>query len=417
MKQFLSFDKTIRIRMLLKFFTVLAHTMVMPYTVVYFAAKIGASLTTMMIIIIGFISIIGYLLGGQAADRFGRKRVIITSELMTGFGFLIVCCFDSLHHFYAIPIVIAFSFIYFFESASNPAYSALIIDASNEKDRKIIYTYFMWISSTAFAGGSLLGGFFFENHSSMLFFIVGLTSILSAVLTSLLIKDISLKAAEAITELPAAPAKKLSIFASQLFLFLCIGQLLINILKEQFPNYLSIRIVSKYPVGDIDISGYKMIGYLNLEETIIITIAAGVIFKLTKRLSEKTSLMLGLLLFILGYICLSYFIHPAFFMLGMLFISAGGLIYLPTLQAITAKSLPAHSRGKHLSVLGLVGAVGGMISSLFIWGMEFIPEIGITFIFVGMGILLVGVYWRVYHFAYSENVQERVEKKTVFSVE
>ncbi|MEF7561514.1 MFS transporter [Bacillus infantis] len=417
MKQFLSFDVTIRVRMLLKFFTVLAHTMVMPYTVVYFAAKIGPSLTTMMIIIIGIISIIGYLLGGQAADRIGRKRVIITSEMMTGIGFLIVYCFDSLHHFYAIPIVVAFSFIYFFESASNPAYSALIIDASNEKDRKIIYTYFMWITSTAFAGGSLLGGFFFENHSSMLFFIVGLTSILSAVLTSLLIKDIPLKAAEAITELPAAPAKKLSIFASQLFLFLCIGQLLINILKEQFPNYLSIRIVSKYPVGDIDISGYKMIGYLNLEETIIITIAAGFIFKLTKRLSEKMSLMLGLLLFVLGYICLSYFIHPALLMLGMLFISAGGLIYLPTLQAITAKSLPAHSRGKHLSVLGLVGAVGGMISSLFIWAMAYIPEIGITFIFVGMGIFLVGVYWRVYHFAYSENVQERVEKKTVFSVE
>ncbi|MCP1158298.1 MFS transporter [Bacillus infantis] len=410
MKQFLSFDEIIRVRMLLKFFTVLAHTMVMPYTVVYFAAKIGPSLTTMMIIIIGIISIIGYLLGGQAADRFGRKRVIITSEMMTGIGFLIVCCFDSLHHFYAIPIAVAFSFIYFFESASNPAYSALIIDASNEKDRKIIYTYFMWISSTAFAGGSLLGGFFFENHSSMLFLIVGLTSILSAVLTSLMIKDIPLKAAEAITELPAAPAKKLSIFASQLFLFLCIGQLLINILKEQFPNYLSIRIVSKYPVGDFDVSGYKMIGYLNLEETIIITLAAGVIFKLTKRLSEKSSLMLGLLLFVLGYICLSYFIHPAFLMLGMLFISAGGLIYLPTLQAITAKSLPAHSRGKHLSVLGLVGAVGGMISSLFIWGMEFVSEMGITFIFVGMGILLVGVYWRVYHI--SEDTHEIQLKMT-----
>lgn len=410
MKQFLSFDETIRVRMLLKFFTVLAHTMVMPYTVVYFAAKLGPSLTTMMIIIIGIISIIGYLLGGQAADRIGRKRVIITSEMMTGIGFLIVYCLDSLHHFYAIPIVVAFSFIYFFESASNPAYSALIIDASNEKDRKIIYTYFMWITSTAFAGGSLLGGFFFENHSSMLFFIVGLTSILSAVLTSLLIKDIPLKAADAITELPAAPAKKLSIFASQLFLFLCIGQLLINILKEQFPNYLSIRIVSKYPVGDIDISGYKMIGYLNLEETIIITIAAGFIFKLTKRLSEKMSLMLGLLLFVLGYICLSYFIHPALLMLGMLFISARGLIYLPTLQAITAKSLPAHSRGKHLSVLGLVGAVGGMISSLFIWAMAYIPEIGITFIFVGIGIFLVGVYWRVYHI--SEDTPEIQLKMT-----
>lgn len=104
MKQFLSFDETIRVRMLLKFFTVLAHTMVMPYTVVYFAAKIGPSLTTMMIIIIGIISIIGYLLGGQAADRIGRKRVIITSEMMTGIGFLIVYCLDSLHIFTPFPL-------------------------------------------------------------------------------------------------------------------------------------------------------------------------------------------------------------------------------------------------------------------------------------------------------------------------
>jgi MFS transporter, DHA1 family, multidrug resistance protein B len=60
MKQFFSFDEIIRIRMLLKFFTVLVHTMVMPYTVVYFAGKIGPSLTTAMIIIIGIISIIGF---------------------------------------------------------------------------------------------------------------------------------------------------------------------------------------------------------------------------------------------------------------------------------------------------------------------------------------------------------------------
>lgn len=75
MKQLLSFNQTIRVRLLLKFFTVITQTMVMPYTVVYFSEKIGPSLTTTMIFIIGIISILGYLIGGRTTDRIGRKKL------------------------------------------------------------------------------------------------------------------------------------------------------------------------------------------------------------------------------------------------------------------------------------------------------------------------------------------------------
>ncbi|MEK5523113.1 MFS transporter [Heyndrickxia sp. FSL W8-0423] len=420
MKQLLSFNQTIRVRLLLKFFTVITQTMVMPYTVVYFSEKIGPSLTTTMIFIIGIISILGYLIGGRTTDRIGRKKVIIISEIITGIGFVVVSFFDSLKHFHSIPILLSFSFIYFFESTANPAYSALIIDASNESNRKIIYTYFMWISSVAFAIGSLLGGFLFEDYSVWLFFIVGITSFISAIFTYILIKENRLSQTSKIvqtieenkTNIKKEKFNLLSIFTFQLFLFLCIGQLLLNILKEQFPNYLSIRIVSKYPLENINISRYKIIGYLNLEDTIIVTLAAGLIIKLTKKLSEKTTLIMGLLLFILGYIFLSYFIHPVLLMLGMLFISVGGLIYLPTLQAITAKSIPEQTRGTHLSILGLIGALGGMLSSLFIWGMKYIPEIGVTYIFICIGIFIIYIYINVYKYAHNGNIEKHTDNKT-----
>lgn len=403
MKQLLTFNPTIRIRMLLHFFSVLTSTMVMPYTVVYFSAKIGLSLTTSMIFIIGIISIIGYLIGGRITDRYGRKIVIIISEIITGIGFIIVSYFDSLNNFYAIPILLSFCLIYFFESAANPAYSALIIDVSDETNRKIIYTYFMWISSVAFALGSLLGGFFFEDYSVRLFLIVGVSSFISSICSLVLIKENYFPEKETPIEdsinLNKSKVNLFSMFASRLFLFLCIGQLLLNILKEQFPNYLSIRIVSKYPIDPINITGYEMIGYLNLENTIIITIVAGFIMSITKKMSEKTSLILGLLLFSLGYILLSYFIHPLFLIIGMLFVAIGGLICFPTLQSITANSIPQQTRGTHLSILGLIGALGGMLSSLFIWGMKYIPEIGITIIFIFLGILIIYNYIKVYKHA------------------
>lgn len=260
----------------------------------------------------------------------------------------------------------------------------------------------------------------FEDYSVWLFFIVGITSFISAIFTYILIKENRLSQTSKIvqtieenkTNIKKEKFNLLSIFTFQLFLFLCIGQLLLNILKEQFPNYLSIRIVSKYPLENINISRYKIIGYLNLEDTIIVTLAAGLIIKLTKKLSEKTTLIMGLLLFILGYIFLSYFIHPVLLMLGMLFISVGGLIYLPTLQAITAKSIPEQTRGTHLSILGLIGALGGMLSSLFIWGMKYIPEIGVTYIFICIGIFIIYIYINVYKYAHNGNIEKHTDNKT-----
>lgn len=418
--QFLTFSKTIRIRMLLNFFSISTHTMVMPFTVVYFSNSIGSALTTTMIIIIGIISMIGYLIGGRATDYFGRKVIIILSEVVAGLGFIAISYFDYIPTFYVVPIIIAFSIIYFFQSAANPAYSAIIIDSSEESERKTIYTYFMWVSSVSFSLGSVIGGFYFENHSSLLFFIVGSTSFISAFLTHFLIKeqplpqlDVNEQKVKATNSEPITKVTRrfnvFGVFAYRLFLFLCIGQFLISLLSEQFPNYISIRIVGNYPVDNFSITGYQMIGYLNLEYTLLIALGAGIILKLTKNRTEKSSLVIGLVLNIVGYLSLSYLTHPIFLVIGMFFVSTGFLTYRPVEQTIIANSIPEHSRGKYLSILGLMGAFGGMTSSLFIWGMEYISALGISIIFLCIGIVIIFNYLKV--IKHTENNTKEIQTK------
>jgi MFS transporter, DHA1 family, multidrug resistance protein B len=411
MKQIFKFNKTIQSRMILNFFQVVGSAMVMPYSVVYFSNKISAALTTATILLVGVFSLLGYLIGGRCSDHIGRKKVIIVSELVSGISFILISYFDSFFHFYAIPIILSFMTIYFFESAANPAYSALIIDASDENNRSIIYTYFMWISNVAFAIGSILGGFFFEKYSPLLFFLVGASSILSAFCTCYFIKDTYIQQSKIVqntiekdVDLKKEPFKMMRLFASRVFVLLCIGNLLINLLSEQFPNYLSIRIVSNYPFGDI--TGYHMIGYLHVVDTVITVFAVGVILKSTSSLSEKGKMILGLLLFILGYICLSYFLQPIFLLFGMVLISIGRLIYYPTLQSITAKIIPEETRGTHLSILGLLAALGGILSSLFILGMEYITEMGITTIFICLGTCIIFNYVSAYRFIKKEYEKE-----------
>lgn len=409
MKQILKFNQTIRTRMLLNFISVTGSAMVMPYTVVFFSNKIGVFLTTVTITLVGIFSLLGYLIGGRVSDRVGRKKVIILSEIVSGIGFIFISYFSTMNHFLAIPVILLFSIIYFCQSAANPAYSALIIDVSNENDRKTIYIYFMWISNIAFALGSLLGGFFFADYVDLLFFLVGVTSFISAFASYFFIKDttsidhnkIVKQALKRDIVISKGRFRIIGVFASRIFFLLCIGKLLINLISEQFPNYLTIRIVTNYPVGNI--TGYNMIGYLNLEDTLITAFTAGIIIKITTRLSEKANLIIGLILFIVGYLCLSYFIHPLSLLFGMMLISIGTLIYLPTLQTVTSKIIPEESRGVHLSILGLMGALGGMLSGLFIWGMEYISEMGITYIFISIGICVVYIYSYAYRLINKEN--------------
>lgn len=400
MSQLLKFNKNIRVRMLLNFFTVFTSALVMPYTIIYFANYIGAALTTTMIIIIGIISMIGYIIGGSATDYYGRKIVIILSEVVVGLGFLVISYFDSLTMFYATPILIAFGIVFFFQSGSNPAYSAIIIDSTDESERRSVYTYFIWLNSIAFALGSVIGGFYFENHSDLLYALMGITSLISAILTFLLIQEqmsdrdepkINKEAYGNANHNKLATFKKnlIGVFAYRLFLYLSLGTFLLNVMSEQLYNYISIRIVDEYQSGEFSITGYQMMGYLHLEDTIIMTLTAGVILKLTNRLSDKSSLMMGLIFNITGYIILSYFVHPLSLVTGMLFIAVGFLIYRPVEQTIIADVIPDKSRGKYLSILGLMAAFGGMVSGLFIWGSEYISVLGISFIFFLIGIIIL----------------------------
>lgn len=71
---FLTFNKTIQIRLLLQFLTTLATMTVLPYIIIYFSKTVGTFITGFMFIFVLTASMVGSLTGGYAADRVGRKK-------------------------------------------------------------------------------------------------------------------------------------------------------------------------------------------------------------------------------------------------------------------------------------------------------------------------------------------------------
>jgi MFS family permease len=123
------------------------------------ADKVGIYL---MLVEVG--RIIGALAGGKATDYFGRKIVLVGSQIATAL-FLFPCAFfgESL----LVPNLLIFAA--FFNGAVHPAIDAIIVDVSNTGNRKEIFSFIYLGLNLGFGIGSLVAGFLYNNHITLLF--------------------------------------------------------------------------------------------------------------------------------------------------------------------------------------------------------------------------------------------------------
>lgn len=384
-----SFSTAIKIRIVLRFLTNFSNTMVMPYVVVFFVEQVGAKTATWMTICIGISGIIGYLIGGKMADQYGRKKLILLGEFLTGTGFIIVAIGNMSVESKPYLSFIGFIIIYLFSSIASPAYSGFIIDETTKENRKNVYTALMWTAYLSFAMGSLTGGFLFHQYATILFVVVACSSFFSFVCVLVWIEDKYQSTLER-TVTPETKGKPkhstLNIYREMLrnpvFISLAYVTLTFALMDEQLSYYLSIRYVSLF--GD---EGYTILGFLRTENTLLALGLTVFITRFLKKMSDINALFTGSIIFFIGYVLLSISELSNILFLAMAIVTIGEIIFIPSTQAITAEIIPDEYRSTYLGVLGVVSTVGGLLASLFILLTDFFSPIGFTIIYTGIAIL------------------------------
>lgn len=322
--------------------------------------------------------------------------MIIFGEIGTGIGFFLAC-FSSVFTEMLIPIIfISFLLIYFFSGLSGPAYSAFIIDETTNKNRKSVYVVLLWVSNLSFALGSILGGFLFKQYSSLLLFLVGCSSILSCICIAILVQDHFIKRKMESNNLRVKnqikPFSKLKVYQHMLkapiFRFLVLLTLILSLMNNQLPYYLSVHYVNIF-----ETEGYTILGFLRSENTLVIFFLTFLITNVLKKVYEIKSLILGVLLFFIGYIALSMGEIPSILYMAMAIMSIGQIIYSPVIQTITADVIPDEHRSTYLSVLDVIGHIGGLCAFLFVPLMQYIQPFKISIIYGLFGLIsLIIIY-------------------------
>lgn len=407
--KFRKFSKTIQIRLLLQFLTVMATMSVSPYIVLFFAARLGTVVTGFMFLGVMAASIIGSFLGGYLGDRIGRKKVIVRSEFIVFIGFALIAMVNS--PWVDLPYItfILFLVVFLSTGTAGPSYQALLIDESNADNRRAVYTFSYWLNNLGVAIGGVVGAFLFKDYHFYLFIGVSFVTLVSLIITMRYIKD-SFKTKVIEPTVSDEPKKR---FASTLSFFsayketwnhkpftaLAFANLLVLSVEEQLTNFIGIRlakdmsdpesIVSFLP---LKVDGINMLGILKTENTILVVTLTVIISFLLKKLKDRSVLLAGIVLYFTGYIIISFNSTPLVLIAAMFLATLGELMHIPVKQALLANMVPDHARTTFMATYGLMSIFGAVIAGLFIFASGVIPTHMVSISFFVIGIITFTIF-------------------------
>lgn len=135
------------------------------------------------------LSMAGAWMGGILADRFRRKKVMLSFQMISALligavGFIP----ENEQNALIIPLILILS--QFFFGAIRPVNSAMVTDNTTPENRKAAFSLLYLGINIGFAIGPVLAGFLFYTHRPWIFWGDAITSVISGILVLFFVQDI-----------------------------------------------------------------------------------------------------------------------------------------------------------------------------------------------------------------------------------
>ncbi|SFX71669.1 MFS transporter, DHA1 family, multidrug resistance protein B [Thermoactinomyces sp. DSM 45891] len=398
---FQKLQRNIKVRIYNDFLTKLCNFCFFPFVGMYLSEKLGQSLTGLLLFISVAFSILAIYISGVLTEQWGRKRVIILAQSINLFayiGLLYGCLIDSAWLTFYMVICTSIG-IGLFITASD----VMLLDIAPEKEvRKFIFRLNYWLQSIAVALGFTIGGIFFgESRISLLIVLIVIT-LICLMMTILLIHETVSKRESSQKTTLGAHMKKVSMvwLKDYRFFFFCLGSLSIFVLGLQMQNYVSIRFQNDFAhtsfsiLGwSIDLNAYELFSLIRVENMIIVVLGTFFISRFLKRVSEFSSLNIGIIFTLIGICLLGVTTNAFFLILGAMIYSIGSIIFTPTRQSVLADLVDEESKGSYMAVNNIVFQVSKMIGALYITLGSYLSSLGMSIIFILNALLGMGLFF------------------------
>ncbi|WP_368901780.1 MDR family MFS transporter [Oceanobacillus oncorhynchi] len=394
------FHVNIKIRMVVSFVSDIAEMSIFPFMAIYFSSNLGITWAGAILTLTTIASIIFGMYGGSFADRFGRKKVMVAGSTVQTVAFVIIALANS-PWFESVWL----SFVMFFllsitSRFIDPASEALLIDVSSEEEQPLMYRFIYWSTNLAFSIGIILGGLLFLTHKFELFLGFAILSIFTFLLTLVWIQD---------DYVPKNEQKKngfmlgfisdyTEVLKDARFMVLCVSTLLILSLEFQLYGFIAVRLSEDIHTSlfGITIDGPKMLSILIITNTMLVILASGILGNTVQKINIKSTLFLGLFMYVLGYSFLAWSNVVVVLTIAIIVATIGEILFQPIRSTYVAQLANKDARGSYMAVSGLSMEAGQILGSLGLMVSAFLSNAMMAglFLFIG-GLGILGFFWSI----------------------
>jgi MFS transporter, DHA1 family, multidrug resistance protein B len=184
-------------------------------------------------------------------------------------------------------------------------------------------------------------------------------------------------------------------FRDSAFVKVVAGSTFIFAAEFSLNSYIGIRLAETFKavnIGSFEIAGVRMLSILNIENMLLVVCFTFIINRCTDRLNKKNALLIGLILYGIGYVAVTsantWYILIAFNLVATM----GELIYSPIRNAEQANMIPSDKRGSYSAFSNLSFSGADLVArSTIIIGAFLMPSMMSVYIgfIVMLGTVLV----------------------------
>ena len=323
-------------------------TLLFPFFSLYITQKFNVGMTQAGIVLGTFsaFGLIGGMIGGALADKFGRKSLIIFGLIFSAVSTLALGLVNDFSVLIPLAVVIGL-----LSNFGGPARQAMIADLLPETKRQEGFGIMRVVGNMAWIIGPLVGGFIASRSYFTLF-------VLDAVFSSIVAVIFYIYISETKPETSSEPESILKTFVGYgivmrdyAYIAFLVVSMLMGLVYQQMYNTLSVYLRDSHGMVP------QNYGFLMTSSAITVILFQFQTTRLIKNRPAFIMMGLGTFFYMIGFGMFGFVGTFSLFVTAIVIITIGEMVVMPTSSALATNFAPEDMRGRYMAVFGLSWAI------------------------------------------------------------
>lgn len=326
------------------------YSATLPFIALYLTDQLNARIAGLFLASIVFVQFLSNIWGGYFVDQFPRKKMLIFGSFTEALSLIFMWL--TVVNSWIYLFMATFILFTIFSAFRRPSMSALVQDSATEENKKLLYRMDYWLINLSLAIGALLGGLFYNEHKSWLFFASAMVALILSFLYMKYIEETNnfIRKKEHKNVFVDLFIAYQTVVKDKRFVLMVIGTMFIATVELMTSTYVAVRLHKNFDtiyLSGFEITGVRMFTIINLVNTITVITFSLLVGKWLEKFKVSRILGFGLLMYAIGYAVLTSANMWWLIIIAVLIATFGEMIFAPIKSAEMLTLIPKEKRGTY----------------------------------------------------------------------